>query len=40
MDAVTRLASIKQIGIVHLDDVMDIQRNVIVREVLKKYGDI
>lgn len=40
MDAMQRLKDIEDIGIIRLDDPIDIQRSIFVRRVLEQYGDI
>jgi phosphate starvation-inducible PhoH-like protein len=40
IDAIQRLKDVEDIGIVTLDNIIDIQRSEFVRNVLKQYGDI
>jgi len=37
LDAVSRLTNMKDVGIINLNDFMDVQRSEFVREVLKRY---
>ena len=40
VDAMDKIHDVKGVGIVELNEEIDVQRSEFVKEILKKYGDI